>query len=334
MKPLLTSILLLTLSPLYALDLPPMPEAVTSFGAVISDGWLYVYGGHKAEAHSWSLPTTSGAFHRLNLNRPEQWEALPGGLPAQSPGLAAHDGKIYLIGGMQPQNATGEKPLLKSLSTALVYEPKTAKWEKLPELPQPRSSHDIAVLDGKLYALGGWPLDTSKDTGKADDRSKSRPLHDTALVLDLSKSDAQWQSIPQPFQRRAVAVVAAGDKLYALGGMDAQNKVSAAADVFTPATSQWSQLPELPTTDKMKAFAVAACALRGEVIASPHGGSVYVLRKDAWQEITHLQRSRFFHQLEAWEAGQIIALGGTDDESSLNTLEVLTVPAQPAVSTR
>ena len=45
-----------------------LPEAAASFGSVVSDGWLYVYGGHIAPTHSYSTAAVSGQFHRLRLN--------------------------------------------------------------------------------------------------------------------------------------------------------------------------------------------------------------------------------------------------------------------------
>ena len=66
------------------------------------------------------------------------------------------------------------------------------------------------MLDGKLYAVAGWPLDTSKDTGAPDDRHKTRPFHKSTLVLDLAKPESGWQTVPQNFERRAIALVASG----------------------------------------------------------------------------------------------------------------------------
>src|SRR5688500_5501399 len=88
---------------------PPVPRAVSSFGAAVSDGWLYVYGGHCARTHQYSTEAVVGTFHRLKLSNPKAWEELPGGPPLQGLALVAHGGKIYRVGGMQPRNKPGEK---------------------------------------------------------------------------------------------------------------------------------------------------------------------------------------------------------------------------------
>ena len=319
---------------LLALEIPPLPEAVTSFGAVIANGKLYAYGGHLAGSHSWSLETTSGKLRSYDLQKPGKWEDLKGGPAVQSPGVATADGKVYLVGGMQPQNEKGKPPLLKSLDHAQVYDPATKAWTDLPKLPEARSSHDIVVVDGKLYVVGGWPLDTSKDAKdqKADDRDHERTMHASMLVLDLAKPDAGWQAVPQPFERRALAVAANAGKIYAIGGMDAKNEMSNAVDVYDIASKTWSKAADLPAEGKVKGFATAACVLNGEVIASPRGGKVFALRNDAWVEVAKLQKSRFFHQLEPWNDSQVIALGGTTGETPLDTVEVVTIPAATAVS--
>ena len=340
---LLAAVPLAFASWLPAADLPPLPEAVTSFGAVISDGHLYTYGGHKAGTHEWSLDTTSGKLQRLNLDKPEKWEELAGGPPVQSPGLAAYAGKVYLIGGMQPQNKQGEKAVLRAQSHAMVYDPATKAWSKLPDLPEPRSSHEVTVLDGKLYVVGGWPLNTGKPEPKAEkkdepaagDRNVEREYHDAIWVLDLAKPE-KWETIPQPFQRRAIGLVGSKGRLYVLGGMNEKNEVIADADVYSLETKTWSKLPEIPASGKAKAFGTAACELDGRVLASPNGGKVYVLddQGKAWIEAGQLKVSRLFHQLEPWTNGRVIALGGTKSGETINNVEIVTISPPAAVSAR
>lgn len=314
-------------------EIPPLPDAVTSFGAAISGTKLYAYGGHLAESHSWSLDTTSGKLRAYDLAQTGPWQELPPGPRVQSPGIAAHSGKVYLIGGMQPQNAKGEEAVLKALDHAMVYDPATNQWADLPKLPEPRSSHDVAVWDSKLYVVGGWPLNTGSDkpNQKPDDRAKVRGFHNTMLVMDLAHPDKGWTSLPQPFERRALAVVANAGKIYAIGGMDAANKVSAAVDVYDIATQKWSTIQDLPAEGKVKAFATAACSLDGRVIASPRGGKIFALTEsNVWTEVAKLSKSRFFHQLEPWQ-GTVIALGGTTGDEPVSTVEVVTIPtAKPS----
>lgn len=318
--------------------LPPLPEAVTSFGGAISeDGQLFAYGGHKAGTHEWSLDTTSGKLNRLDLTKPgAAWETLGEGPKVQSPGLAVHAGKVYLIGGMQPQNKEGAKPELFSLNHATMFDPVTKSWTALPDLPQGRSSHEVAVLDGKLYVVGGWPLDTRKSETKPDDAEVERGYHKTMLVLDLAKPDA-WVSVPQPFQRRALSVVASQGKIYALGGMNEKNEVTADADVYDVKSGKWEKLPGIPiVSKKTKAFATAACELDGRVLVSPAGGKIFALSPDAklWVEVGQLQTPRLFHQIEPWKNSQVIALGGTKGTKPTDSVEIVLIAPPATVSAK
>src|SRR5262245_14148188 len=81
-------------------NFPVLPEAVTSFGAVTVDDWLYVFGGHKGERHEYAAATVSGSFWRLRLSDGRTWEALPPSTPAQGLPLVTHRGYVYRIGGM------------------------------------------------------------------------------------------------------------------------------------------------------------------------------------------------------------------------------------------
>src|SRR5215216_2870449 len=75
-------------------ELPPLEKPVTSFGAAVADGWLYVYGGHLGSPHEYSGDLQSRELLRLNLKQPQKWE-LVGEVPRRT-GLAmvAYQGKL------------------------------------------------------------------------------------------------------------------------------------------------------------------------------------------------------------------------------------------------
>ena len=59
-----------------------------------------------------------------------------------------------------------------------------------------------------------------------------------ALVLDLANPNSDWRAFPQPFQRRARALAAQGQRIFCIGGMDSDNKPTLAAN-FARAHSVW-----------------------------------------------------------------------------------------------
>ena len=54
----------------------PLPEAIASFGAVASDGWIYIYSGHIGTAHEHSKDNLSQYFRRRPVEG-GKWEELP-----------------------------------------------------------------------------------------------------------------------------------------------------------------------------------------------------------------------------------------------------------------
>jgi hypothetical protein len=163
--------------------IPPMPEPVASFGAVVSDGWLYVYGGHTGEEHEHSAANLSTHFRRAKVDGTSEWQELPMGMPLQGLPLVSHGGKIYRVGGLDIRNPTlKDTEDLHSTADFVEFDPATNKWTTLTPLPAARSSHNAAVIGDKLYVVGGWRL-----AGRTPDEDKT-PGHwePDALVYDFT----------------------------------------------------------------------------------------------------------------------------------------------------
>ncbi len=310
----------MTALPPPAPTLAPMPEAVTSFGGVAHDGWLYVSGGHRGERHEYSAPMVSGAFHRLRLEEGTTWETLPSAEPAQGLSLAAHGHHIYRVGGMAARNEPGQKNDLHSKESLTRYDLRRGVWEDFVPLPEPRSSHDAVVLGDTLYVGGGWTLAGAATPGAWRDR---------VLKLDLHASSPRWETITQPFHRRALAMAALGARLYFLGGIDAEGETLLAVDILDTHTGIWSRGPQLPA-GPMNGFGGSAVAQAGRVYFSGMKGELHHLAPTAttWTLAGKLQHARFFHRLVPAGTTQLVAVGGEGSEGKRNDLEVLT----PAIS--
>lgn len=298
---------------------PPLPEAFSSFGAAIVDRDVYVYGGHIAPTHNYAVDAVTGKFRRYNLDKNGgAWEELPGGPPIQGLALVAHGGKVYRIGGMQPRNKATEKASNFSLDSVAVFDPKVGKWADFVPLPEGRSSHDAAVVGDSIVVIGGWTMNGAEKRGE---------FVDTALVLDLSHEKPKWKTVPQPFKRRAFNVGVSAGKVYAVGGMNADEEIERTVDVFDPATLTWSKAPDLPGV-KRNGFASAVCASDDKIVASPSDGKVYMLTgaKDAqWTEVGELKDRRIVHRLVPIGDGRILALGGANTVGNLASVELIDV---------
>lgn len=298
-----------------AAQFAPLPEAVTSFGAVARDGWLYVCGGHKGERHEYSAEMVSGSFYRIRLSDGGRWESLPATEPAQGAPLVAHGQFIYRIGGMAARNHVGETNEIFSKTLATRFDLKRDRWEPIHALPEPRSSHDALIVENKLYVAGGWQLSGSMGRPK---------WHSTMLVLDLDDPRGQWQSRPQPFQRRALAMAALESRLFFIGGMDADNKTTSAVEILDLKTGEWSKGPDLPE-GPMKGFGCSAIEQDGRLFVSTYSGGLFELTKDGqrWDKVGELQHARFFHRLVPCGRTRLVAVGGEGEDGKLNDLELL-----------
>ena len=110
---------------------------------------------------------------------------------------------------------------------------------------------------------GGWCL-SGEDEGdwQAD-----------LLVFDLEAPSAKWQTIEQPFERRALATSHVGGDLFVIGGMNADHEIERTVNVYSPATGKWSQVADLPG-EGMNGFGVSAWNARGILHVSGSNGSV------------------------------------------------------------
>jgi outer membrane protein assembly factor BamB len=307
--------------------LPPLPEAVSSLGAIVSNGYLYIYGGHKAKTHTYWTGAVSGRFARLKLTG-GTWEDLPGGPPAQGMNLAAHKGKVYRIGGMQPRNKQGEKADNHSLAECARFDPATGRWERLPPLPEGRSSHDVVVVGDTLVVVGGWAM---------RGRGEKSTWHDTALLLDLNAPKPEWKSVKQPFRRRALTAASLNGKVYVLGGLSDKNDASRrAVDVYDVATGTWTTGPEYPGAEKIMGFSPAACTAEGRLYISTSDGAVNRLSADgkAWEPAGRLTTRRVVHRLVP-ASGGLLAVGGASPQGNVAALEyVEPIPAAAASAGR
>jgi uncharacterized GH25 family protein/YHS domain-containing protein len=300
--------------PANAVQYSPLPQAVSSFGAVESEGYLYVYGGHTARTHDYDTEAVSGRFSRLDLTRGGFWERLPGGPALQGMNLAAHTSGVYRVGGMQPRNPRGTKADNYSVADCSRFNPITREWEWLTPMPEGRSSHDLAVFGNTLYVIGGWNMD-GKEGGTE--------FVDTMLTLDLTDSRATWKSIPQPFSRRALIVTLHDGKLYAMGGIDEEDEVSRDVDIFDLQTRRWSKGPELIGNSGYAGFSSAACTLDGRVYCSVAGGDLIRLTEDSqgW-EFVGKNKPRIVHRMIPWKS-QILVAGGAHKGGNSDSLETI-----------
>jgi N-acetylneuraminic acid mutarotase len=295
-------------------EFPSLPEPLASFGGVVSEGWLYVYGGHIGEEHEHSVANLSKHFRRIQLESGKVWQELPMQTPLQGLPLVAHRGKVYRVGGLDIRNSTAkETEDLHSSAEFAEYNPISNKWTALTPLPAGRSSHNAVVIGDRLYVVGGWRLEGKPPGSWEPD----------ALFYDFAKPELGWQKLPRPdFKRRALAVGHRKDRLYAMGGMDEKGNVSMDVFVFDPVSEKWSNGPSLPGAG-LAGFGVSAWNLDGSLYECGFRGVLYRLNKagSGWEEAGHIKTPRFFHQLVSTPAGGLLVVGGASAKGQVASIE-------------
>ncbi len=292
--------------------LPEIPDGITSFGAALCDGHLYVYGGHNGDAHEYYQTGQNGTTWRLDLQNPGKWESVSQTVGRQGLAMVAHNGRVYRLGGFEARNQQGEEHDLHSVATVEVMDADSGEWQEIQPMPAPRSSFDAVVVGDTVYVVGGWAMAGDQETRWLE----------TACSLDLSDPDAQWQQLPTPpFVRRALSTAAHGEKIYVIGGMQEKGGPTRSVDVFDTATSQWSKGPELPGDKGMEGFGNSSFNVGGQVVVTTYSGQVYQLNSagDEWLQLGSLESGRFFHRLLPVSDAEFVLIGGASMESGKTT---------------
>ncbi len=296
------------------------PKGMTSFGATLCNNTIYVAGGKSGRAHHYARSFQNPKIFSLDLAKTE-WTTAGDTLALQGLALVSHEGKLIRIGGLEARNEEGEEHELRSLAAVKAFDPKTKKWNKLPSLPQGRSSIDACVYKNKIYVAGGWTLKIGEDSEWASDM----------LVLDMDQPEPKWQSVAVPFKTRALASLAFEDKLYVMGGIQKTGGTTRAVHVFDIQKGTWSEGAEIPCEGSIKAFGCSAVTVAGQLLVSTYDGGIYRIddQRSGWEKVHQLENGRFFHRMVAAGKSSFAIVGGAHmDHGRLTEVEVFSVSVE------
>lgn len=300
------------------LMLPRIPQPVTSFGAAIAGGHLYLYGGHTGGAHSYSNQGQDNTLWQLDLSKGSQWKSLGKGPRLQGLALVAHGNSLYRIGGFTAKNEPGDEHDLWSQAQVARYDIDNKSWTEIAPLPEPRSSFDAVVANDTIYVIGGWAL-------RGDDDSL---WHKTAYEMSLKSESPSWTKMADPpFERRALSIAALNGRIYAIGGMQSEGEPTTRVDVYDTNTKEWSQGPSL-NGKPMTGFGSSAFTQSGKLYVTAIDGSFQCLAADGeeWQTLRKTPTARFFHRMLPFEKEELLVVGGASMRTGkFSEIELLTV---------
>ena len=193
-------------------------------------------------------------FIMVGIVAAAKWEVVSE-LPThrKSFSTAVVDGKIYLIGGTLFEHARG---VLRDpgpgiwrgpfgMSLVEVYDPESNTWQRLTDMPTVRAGAETAVVDGKIYVMGGY---AGKDNqGKNFKFLKAVEMYDPQTDTWVRKQDL-------PVSRLQFGVGAVAGKIYAIGGLlDPKEKKPGLrgrldlVEVYDPVSETWAKRADMPT---------------------------------------------------------------------------------------
>ncbi|XP_015590524.1 influenza virus NS1A-binding protein homolog isoform X2 [Cephus cinctus] len=189
------------------------------------------------------------------------------------------------------------------------YLPETNTWQVLSAMREARGRFGIAVVNGKVYAIGG---------------SNGSTELDTVEVLN-PEAGWKWSAIANlPLARSNSGVCALGKNIYCIGGWNGQAGIKQ-CDIFDPETGEWSSIESLKTGR----YQAGVCAYEDRVYAV--GGcdawnclnsvEIYEPATNTWTVGPPLITARRGCGLAAFR-GKLYAVGGSSGTHSLTTTEV------------
>lgn len=220
--------------------LATLPQARHHIALAAVGGLIHAVGGFSGGFPRWQAQADVFVYDPAT----DQWRA---GEPLPTPraeGVAAAvGGKVYVIGGRvraTPQASHFNDH--EDTTSTDVFDPVARRWSRGAPAPTARNSSASAVIDGRIYVVGG------RRALKQPDGSLRQVNVATLEVFD--PASGMWTTrAPMPQAQGGLAAATHAGKLLVFGGEQwvPDPKVFAQAWSYDPATDRWSALPSLPT---------------------------------------------------------------------------------------
>jgi N-acetylneuraminic acid mutarotase len=224
---------------------PPVPTARSELTGAALGGRVYAVGGIAQLGITPALQTfdpAGGEWRRLS--------SVPQG--RHHAAMVALDGRLILTGGFDnlpfgPGDAVGE---------TWIYDPDRDSWTSGPPMPGRRAAHAAAVVENRLYVVGG--------VGEEPHR-----------LFALDPVGGRWEVLATalPTVREHLAAAAIEGRLHVIGGRWGSGVNRVDHEIWDIAANAWTRGPDLPTARS----GLGAVAIRGRIHVL--GGEDYIAGK-------------------------------------------------------
>ncbi|MBN1244483.1 hypothetical protein JXA31_02700 [Candidatus Bathyarchaeota archaeon] len=215
----------------------PMPTARSGFAIAVYQNKIYCIGGTTGDSEN----LVSGFTGVTEVYDPatNMWQTkLPMSTPRADLCASVVDGKIYCIGG---KKYWGFDPFYQELNVTEVYDPANNSWTTKSSIPIPVLGCTSAVLDGKIYVIGGsrhfqlgWDLAT---VGSNQVYDPENDTWSTRASLPTAESYAAAE---------ATSGVTAPKRIYLVGGTN-ETGYNTVTYAYDSVSDVWSTGVSMPT---------------------------------------------------------------------------------------
>jgi N-acetylneuraminic acid mutarotase len=214
-----------------------VPEARTEVSVAADDSLIYLIGGFRAE------PGGSPSAPRAMLvydPAVDSWTArgeIPEGV--NHAGFAAVGEKLYIVGGFRDNT-------FSPTGAVRIYNPADRAWRDGATMLTPRGALAVAVVDGKIHAIGG----NAAGGGNLPPHEHGAPQADNSVgtheMYDPA-ADAWTRLVPMPTPRNHLGAAVIAGKIHVVGGRVGGNMELTTHEIYDPAAGSWTAGAPLPT---------------------------------------------------------------------------------------
>lgn len=215
--------------------LAPFPEPAEEISGATANGKMYVFAGL---APGWRPMGMVYAYDPAANHWTKKHDMA---LPSHHVAFATYGDKIYAFGGfvLPGSGPPGWVPI----NNAWEYDPTADQWKALAPMPSKRGSALAAVVNDKIYVIGGA---STIPGSKLTILFPTQPHMSVGTVEEYDPATNRWRECsPMPTPRNHAAVGVVFGKIYVIGGRVGAAFIGLASDVsvveeYDPATDQWS----------------------------------------------------------------------------------------------